>query len=292
MRRQPRLTLLPIISAILLASLPEGALAQEGRVDFTHTVKNDSELFEEFEALGGEIWGEIPTHKSLERLLLFSASNSVMVPAPKTDEELSSAMGGLGMEDMSPEELEMMLSKLEAGLGALASMTAELAELGEEELKEIAWDPGSLLQSYVDLDDGSVTDSRTLMGRTFRIEYERPDYEWRLADEQRELLGYVVHKATTVHEGSPVEAWFAPQIPVQAGPGTFGGLPGLILMVSIDDGDKVYLATGVDLTELDEGELRPPEDGDRISRDEWERLVAEKIKETADMASQAFRRPF
>ncbi len=282
MRIQHRLPLLPIISAILFASLPAAAPAQEGRVNFTYILpdmKLNSEMIEEFKALGGEISGaEIPTHRSTERLLLFNSTHSVIVPGRKADQELPSLMGGgMDLSDMSPENM----AKLERSMAATMSVMASFAERSEEELRELAWDPATLLQSYVDFGDGSMTETREFMERTFLVEEKRPAYEWRIADEQRELLGYVVHKATTVHDGAPVEAWFAPQIPVQAGPETFGGLPGLILMVSIDDGDTVYLATGLDLTGLDEGDIRPPEDGNRVSRDEYEYIVADKLKEFA-----------
>ena len=296
MRIPPRLPLLPVISAILAASLPASAPAQEGRVNFTYTqpeMKLNSEMIEDFKALGGEISGaEIPTHRSTERLLLFNSTHSVIVPGRKADQEMSSLLGGMGgssdLADMSDEDLERFLT----GINALMSVMESFAERSEEEIRELASDPATLVQTYVDFEDGSVTETREFMERTFLVEEKRPAYEWRIADEQRELLGYVVHKATTVHDGAPVEAWFAPQIPVPAGPETFGGLPGLILMVSIDDGDTVYLATGVDLTGLDEGEIRPPEDGDRVSRDEWERVVADKLKELISMYPPGDRRPF
>ncbi len=302
MRIPPRLPLLPVISAILAASLPASAPAQEGRVNFTYTqpeMKLNAEMIEDFKALGGEISGaEIPTHRSTERLLLFNSTHSVIVPVWKADQEMSSLLGSMGRNsdftrsdfaDMSDEDLERILT----GVSAIMSVMESLAERSEEEIRELASDPATLVQTYVDFEDGSVTETREFMERTFLVKEKRPAYEWRIADEQRELLGYVVHKATTVHDGAPVEAWFAPQIPVQAGPETFGGLPGLILMVSIDDGDTVYLATGVDLTGLDEGDIRPPEDGNRVSRDEWERVVADKLKELASTyLPGGGRRPF
>ena len=91
-------------------------------------------------------------------------------------------------------------------------------------------------------------------------------------------MGYMVQKAETEHDGKNIEAWFTPQVPVSAGPGQFGGLPGLILVLSVNRGEELYSATSIDLGEL-ETVITPPEDGDEISREEYEQIVEEKLEE-------------
>ncbi len=286
MRIRQRLLLLPGISAILIASAPAGAPAQEGRISFTHTVKIDIEVPDEIKALGVEI----PTHNSTEMQLLFDSSKSVMAPVPDADQERRvqrvgrAGRGGVDIVIMEgTADASMMAAMAASGQGAFIRASGGRGARN-----------GTLVESYVDFEDGSVTEARDFMGRTFLIEDKRPAYEWKLAGEQRELLGYIVQKATTTHDGEPVEAWFTPQIPVQAGPGTFSGLPGLILMVSIDEGNRVYMATEVDLAGLEEGEIRPPEDGNRVSRDEYESIVADKLKELEETrgSRRIIRRPF
>jgi len=87
-----------------------------------------------------------------------------------------------------------------------------------------------------------------------------------------------VQKAETDYDGKTIEAWFAPQVPVSAGPGQFGGLPGLILVLSVNRGEELYSATSIDLGEL-ESVIAPPEDGEEISREDYEQIVKEKLDE-------------
>ncbi len=103
----------------------------------------------------------------------------------------------------------------------------------------------------------------------------------------------MVQEATAVHNGAEIEAWFTPQIPVQAGPADFGGLPGLILVLSVDGGHLLYSATEVNLEGLGDVEIAPPTEGDMVTREEYEALVAEKIEEIqATRGAGNRRRPF
>jgi GLPGLI family protein len=151
----------------------------------------------------------------------------------------------------------------------------------------------TFLQSYVSFADGTLTETRELLGRTFRMSGPRPEYRWSLSSEQHEFLGYVVQKAMAESEGSTIEAWFTTQIPVPAGPGPYGGLPGTILVVSVDGGRILYTATAVELGTNGELAVGPPTDGDEVSREEYEKIVADKLEEIEQMRSaRERRRPF
>lgn len=52
-------------------------------------------------------------------------------------------------------------------------------------------------------------------------------------------------KATADYHGRKWTAWFAPEIPVQDGPWKLGGLPGLIMEATTDDGKYSFVATGI-----------------------------------------------
>jgi GLPGLI family protein len=152
-------------------------------------------------------------------------------------------------------------------------------------------DQETLLKVYANNEDGTVAETREFMGRTFLISGTRPAYEWRLPGEQSQFLGYIVQKATAVHDSSVIEAWFTPEIPVSAGPGLFGGLPGMILSVSVDSGRTIYSAADVSLTSVDDAAIEAPEDGDEVSRDEYEQIVVEKLEELKMRQRGRRRRP-
>ena len=141
-------------------------------------------------------------------------------------------------------------------------------------------DAASVLQAaYVDYGEGKMVEGRRFLNRTFRVTRERPTYEWRIGTEQAQHLGYTVMRATAEYDSTRVEAWFTPQIPVPGGPASYGGLPGMILVVSLNDGQTQYQATEVALQELEAGLIVPPEEGDEVSYEEFEQLVKERIEE-------------
>ena len=138
--------------------------------------------------------------------------------------------------------------------------------------------------AYVDQEAGIMVEARRFLGRTFRVTRERPSLQWQLTAEQAEHLGYMVIKATAQQDSvTKIEAWFTPQIPVSGGPEIYGGLPGMILVLSVNDGQTQYQATEVALQDLEEGLIRPPEEGDEISREDFEQLVRERLQEMTRM---------
>ncbi|MDD3772448.1 MAG: GLPGLI family protein [Weeksellaceae bacterium] len=76
----------------------------------------------------------------------------------------------------------------------------------------------------------------------YLIKEELPEFEWQIANETKEILGYKTQKATTEFRGRKYEIWFAPEINLHDGPWKFYGLPGLILEVKSEDGFIEFLA--------------------------------------------------
>ena len=86
-------------------------------------------------------------------------------------------------------------------------------------------------------------------GRLYLLEDEKPRTKWKIKNEIREIEGYLCMKAVTEDtiKGQTIVAWFSDQIPVAAGPEGYTGLPGMILMLDINDGAAIIEATMVDL---------------------------------------------
>ncbi len=57
------------------------------------------------------------------------------------------------------------------------------------------------------------------------------DWKWQITDEVKQIQGYTCKKATAIWGRGLFTAWFTEDMPVQAGPEKFDGLPGLILYV-------------------------------------------------------------
>ena len=135
-----------------------------------------------------------------------------------------------------------------------------------------------LVGAYTDLSDGSLVEVRELLGRTFRIPEPRPSFAWKMTGEQAVFLGYPVFQATAQHDSTFIEAWFTPEIPIPAGPAQYGGLPGLILTLTVDSNRVTYNATAIDTAAVI-GELKAPSEGNEVTRAEYDRIVEEKMAE-------------
>src|SRR5690606_5914957 len=134
--------------------------------------------------------------------------------------------------------------------------------------------------AYTDLSDGSYVEVREFLGRTFRIPTDRPSLPWTLTGEQATFMGYPVFQAMAQQDSTSIEAWFTPEIPIPAGPAQYGGLPGLILTLTVDSNRVTYTATAIDTTTAIEA-LKRPSDGSQVTREEYDKIVEEKMAELA-----------
>lgn len=136
---------------------------------------------------------------------------------------------------------------------------------------------------YVDLEAMKMTEQRDFMTRMFLIEQELDNTGWKITGEQRDILGYNCVEATRADtSGAVTTAWFAPTFPGRGGPGTWCTLPGMVLEVTADGGKKHITAQSVDLTPPEPKLLKKPKDGKKVSRPEFDALVAEKMKEMGE----------
>ncbi len=131
--------------------------------------------------------------------------------------------------------------------------------------------------TYTNLAEGTMLEQRSIFGRPFRIEHEELATEWRLSTEQKDILGYTCIKATSGPDSLLTTAWFAPQIPVSSGPGTFGQLPGLILEVNRDN--MTITATSISEELDDENLIAPPSKGRKVTEEQFDAIQAEKMEE-------------
>jgi GLPGLI family protein len=133
--------------------------------------------------------------------------------------------------------------------------------------------------TYIDMKNGKVIEQREFLSRVFLIESELEPGKWKITGQQRKILDYNCQEAVTQAEDSDVRVWFTPQIAVDAGPGTFSGLPGLVLAAEFNGGDRKLEATGLELKPLDKKVLEKPSKGKKVTPDEFQAMVEEKMKE-------------
>ena len=104
--------------------------------------------------------------------------------------------------------------------------------------------------SQITTKDGVLTEwatmPRELDSENLYYTENLPLFNWQIGSETATICGYECFKATCHWRGRDFTAWFTPDIPVEYGPWKFGGLPGLIMKVSDDDGIYVFEAVAVE----------------------------------------------
>ncbi len=78
-----------------------------------------------------------------------------------------------------------------------------------------------------------------------------------------------------------ITAWYTPQIPVNQGPGDYWGLPGLILEVNANR--TTILCSKIVLNPDEKEELKVPVKGKEVTKQEYNDIMKNKIKEMREM---------
>ena len=155
------------------------------------------------------------------------------------------------------------------------------------------------------------------MGKQFLVKDDLPELEWQLDSETKAIGQYTCFKATarkkitgfdfnafrrrpnTEQEKDStaiknqekevideprevvVTAWYTPQIPVNQGPDTYWGLPGLILEVSADR--TTILCSKIILNPSEKDDITIPAKGKEVTQNEYDIIVKEKTEEMREM---------
>ena len=78
-----------------------------------------------------------------------------------------------------------------------------------------------------------------------------------------------------------ITAWYAPEIPINQGPGQYWGLPGLILEVS--EGKTTILCSKIVMNTSDRKKIEPATKGKQVTQAEYSDIVVKKMEEMQKM---------
>lgn len=147
--------------------------------------------------------------------------------------------------------------------------------------------------TFTELKTGLYILEKQLAGKRYQIADTVKKYNWTFTGATKEILGIVCTQATSTQisrmtltsgdgEQSHVETtdsisvWFAPSIPVSAGPALQCQLPGLILEVVINNGKITYYVKEL-VTDLEDLVIKEPEVRERVTEQEFIKM-SEVIK--------------
>jgi GLPGLI family protein len=101
---------------------------------------------------------------------------------------------------------------------------------------------------------------------------------WKLGSEYMEIMGHRCQMAwykDTVR-GEEVTAWFTLGLQPFLGPDLYSTLPGTVLALDINNGERVWIARKIDMRPLVAAERRKPTRGEKITRGEYNKLMDEQ----------------
>jgi len=138
-------------------------------------------------------------------------------------------------------------------------------------------------QIYKNYAQEKMIQQKELGPKKYIIEDSIYRQNWKMEEVTRVIKGYTCKKATTHNrEGKDVIAWYCEDIPSSSGPEIFGGLPGLILELNINDAEIVFSALEIGAGDFDKKIVRAPSDGKKISRKEFQRMQEEAFGASSD----------
>ncbi len=133
---------------------------------------------------------------------------------------------------------------------------------------------------YKDLAKDTIIDSRDFMQKQFLITGTPKARKWKIGKGQKDILGYKCMEASfRVDSATSLVAWFTPQISISNGPSDYQGLPGMILQVDTNNGERTVTATEIKLDSVDTSVLVAPNKGKEVTPEEFEIIREEKMKE-------------
>lgn len=143
---------------------------------------------------------------------------------------------------------------------------------------------------YKDVSKRIFIEQIEIFGKLFLIEDTLVNYEWKLINETKRIGDFNCFKATTLIEINQglgivkdlvVVAWYATKIPINQGPREFWGLPGLILEIETEV--NVISCTKIIINKDKIENIKVPSKGERISKQEFNDVMKNKVKEIKEM---------
>ena len=185
----------------------------------------------------------IPEFRTSKQQLFFNADESLYKPIIEDEEEPMHGGGGMRMRFMQPH-----------------------------------------VEVYINPTSSAITSRREFMGKDYLINDTLKISPWKLGTETKEILGYACNMAYYIDESQKdrtqeITAWFSSQLRPLLGPELYGSLPGAVLAVDINNGERVIVAKLIELRPLKKSEMKIPTSGQKVTQAEYRKTVDETMKQ-------------
>jgi GLPGLI family protein len=118
------------------------------------------------------------------------------------------------------------------------------------------------------------------MGKDYLIEDSIAVLPWKFSAETRKVMNYDCQKASYYDEvrKQQVTAWYTNKLRPFLGPEFFNSLPGGVLLIDINEGERVVTAKAIETRSLKKNEMRMPDKGIKTTRKEFQKMRDEQVQ--------------
>ncbi len=156
--------------------------------------------------------------------------------------------------------------------------------------KEAPFDPRSWYQSvadkniiYTDYAADKIIAQKPVYEETFLVEDSILKIKWKLVPDTRVIAGFECRKAVGIIDDSiGVIAFYTDEILVKGGPESIGGLPGMILGLSVPRLHTIWMATGVQVNGVNMNSVTPSTKGKKVTRNSMLGQLEKVLKNWGD----------
>jgi GLPGLI family protein len=216
----------------------EGVITYEVKVDQHRRIPKEREAMK----------ANIPQFRTFKQQLFFKESESLYKPLIEDEDEDTGSMNSGG-----------------GGRGGFRMMANNNSE------------------TYLNQNSSTVLVKQEFMGTEYLIEDSVKLSPWKFGTETKTILGYECKQAYYTDESMPnrpmeVTAWYTDKIRPLLGPERFNTLPGTVLALDINNGERVTRALKVDMRSLKKNEFKIPSGGQKVTQAEFRKQVEEQMK--------------
>jgi GLPGLI family protein len=187
-----------------------------------------------------------------------------------------------GMKSMIPE---FRTSKQQLFFNANESLYKPVIEDEEEDINN---DGGGMRmriqQPQIEIYFNHTTTQRItqqeFMGKTYLIEDSLKITPWKFGTEVKTVMGYECKQAMYYNEERKqnIIAWYTTQLRPFLGPETTNTLPGAVLEVNINDGERTVIARSINARALKKNDLKIPTQGIKITQAEFRKMMDQQME--------------
>ncbi len=133
---------------------------------------------------------------------------------------------------------------------------------------------------YVNQSESRRAVLQEFMGKKYLIEDSLKIIPWKFSNEIKEIKGYQCKKATYYNEErkQDITAWYTDKLRPFLGPESFTTLPGAVLMIDINDGERTVTATKIEGRPVKKNELKLTAGGTKTTEAEFRKTRDEQIQ--------------